>query len=75
MTQQNTSVDHAALKIGTAWVATAFTSWADVAAFLAAGYTFCLWCEWIWKRFGRSFAEGRGWIKRIKRRKDDADVD
>ena len=71
MTTQHTSVDHAALKVGTAWIATIFTSWADFAAFLAAIYTMLLICEWIWKRLGRPYSERRGWVKRIKRRADD----
>lgn len=60
-----------AVKAVSAWVAVGFTSWADVAAFLAAVYSFILILEWIWKKFGRPFAESKGWVKRKKRRADD----
>ena len=59
------------MKIATAWIATIFTSWADFAAFLAAGYTLCLWGEWVWKKFGRAFFERRGWITPRSRRAGD----
>lgn len=70
-TEQHTSVTAPGTKVATAWIATLFTSWADVASFLAAVYTLCLLGEWLWKRVGRPFAEGRGWVKRLKRRADD----
>jgi hypothetical protein len=60
------------VKIVTAWAAVGLTSWADVAAALAALYTFLLILEWLWKKLGRPFCEDRGWIKRQKRRRDDA---
>lgn len=69
--EQNISVDHAGLKITTAWVATAFTSWAEFAAFLAAIYTMCLLGEWLWRKILRPFAERHGWVKRLKRRSSD----
>lgn len=60
-----------AIKVVTAWTAVGFTSWADVASFLAAVYTALLIAEWLWKKFGRPFAEEHGWIRRKKRRRDD----
>lgn len=68
---QPTSVDHAAVKVASVWIATLFTSWADVAAFLAAVYSLLLIGEWLWKRLGRPFCEARGWLKYRARRKDD----
>lgn len=59
------------LKAVSAWGVVAITSWADVAAMLAAFYTVLLIGEWFWKKFGRPAAESRGWIKRTKRRKED----
>lgn len=46
-------------------------SWPDIAAALAAGYTICLWGEWIWRKFMRPALESRGWIKRLRRRAED----
>ena len=51
-------VAKAASAIGLAGV-----TWSEWAAILAAFYTFLLIGEWLWKRLGRPFAEGRGWIK------------
>lgn len=68
---QHTSVDHAAAKVASVWAATLFTSWADVAAFLAAIYSLLLIGEWLWKRLGRPFCEARGWLKPLRRRKED----
>jgi len=51
------------------------SSWSDVAALLAAFYSFLLICEWFWKKFWRPFLERKGWIKRIRRRRTDADTD
>lgn len=48
------------------------STWADVAAFLAAVYSAVLLLEWLWKRVGRPFAERRGWVARLKRRSYDA---
>jgi hypothetical protein len=59
------------IKIATAWGAVAITSWADIAAMLAALYTLLLILEWLWKKFGRPFAEIHGWLKRKTRRRDD----
>ena len=59
------------LKAVSAWGVVAITSWADVAAMLAAIYTLLLMCEWGWKKIIRPFTERRGWTKPPKRRKDD----
>jgi hypothetical protein len=38
-------------------------SWSDIAAMLAALYTFCLLTEWAWKRVWKPLAQRLGWIK------------
>jgi len=58
------------IKVATAWVAVGITSWAEAAAFAAFIYTCALLAEWIWKKL-RPFAERRGWITRVYRRKGD----
>lgn len=40
-------------KGASAWAAVGFTSWSDVAAFLASCYTLLLICDWIWKHIKR----------------------
>lgn len=78
---QNTAETMAApaIKIASAWAAwwasVGITSWSDVAAMLAALYTALLIFEWMWKRVFRPFAERRGWIKRLSRRREDFAVD
>jgi hypothetical protein len=72
MTDQPQSVLAPGLKIASAWAAVGITSWSDVAAILASAYTALLIGEWFWKKVWRSFCEERGWVKRAKRRKDDA---
>ena len=69
--EQHTSVAHPGIKIATAWGALMVTSWADVAAALAAIYSALLICEWLWKRLIRPFCERRGWVKRKLRRATD----
>lgn len=59
------------VKVVSVWAAVGFTSWSDVAAFLAAVYSLLLILDWVWKKFGRPIAEDRGWVKRKKRRADD----
>lgn len=59
------------LKIASAWALVGITSWADFAAFLAAIYSLILIGEWVWKKFIRGFCEARGWVTRVRRRKDD----
>lgn len=63
------------LKAGSAWVAVGVTTIVDaaqlIAAVLAALYTLMLMLEFLWKKFGRPFAESRGWVKRKARRRDD----
>ncbi len=71
MNNDQVSVAAPATKIGTAWAAVGVTSWAEAASALAFLYTLILIGEWIWKKFGRSIAERRGWIRRQKRRRDD----
>lgn len=38
------------LKLGSVWAAVGVTSWADVAAILAAIYSGLLVCEFLWKK-------------------------
>ncbi len=38
-------------------------SWSNIAAALAAIYTFSMLIEFWWKKFWRPLAERRGWIK------------
>lgn len=59
------------VKIASAWGAVAVTSWTDFASMIAAIYTMALFGEWLWKKFFRPMAESRGWLRRIKRRKND----
>lgn len=42
--------------------------WSELAAFLAASYTFLLLSEWWWKKLWRPLAERKGWIpkKRVR---------
>lgn len=37
-------------------------TWAEVAQFMAALYTGCLFIEWAWKRVLKPLAQRRGWI-------------
>lgn len=65
---QNTSVDAPITKIIATWCAAGLAnigihSWGDFASFAAGMYTLCLLGEFFWLRFGRSFAEARGWVK------------
>lgn len=69
--QQHSVVAAPVVKVVTAWAAVGFTSWTDVAAFLAAVYSAILIGEWCWKKCGRPFFEARGWLKRKARRADD----
>lgn len=69
--ETHSAVAHPVVKVVSVWVAVGITSWADLAAFLAALYSFMLICEWLWKKLGRPFFEARGWLKRKKRRADD----
>jgi hypothetical protein len=69
MTDTPQTVAAPGIKIVTAWGAVAITSWADIAAMLAAVYTLLLILEWLWKKFGRPFAENHGWIIQHKKRR------
>lgn len=69
--ETNSAVAAPIAKVATAWAAVGFTSWADVASFLAALYTLLLILEWIWKKWVRPFCEDRGYFKRRSRRKED----
>lgn len=42
-------------------------TWSDIAAMLAALYTFCLLTEWGWKRVWKPLAQRMGWIKGPRR--------
>ena len=70
MTSEST-VPAPGVKLVSVWAAVSFTSWADVAAFLAAVYSLLLIGEWLWKKIGRPFCERRGWIAARLRRKGD----
>lgn len=70
--EQHTSVNHPIAKIVTAWLAgIGVSSWSDFAAMCAATYSVLLIGEWLWKRFGRPYAEARGWVVPRLRRKAD----
>jgi hypothetical protein len=74
-----TSVPHARAKLGTAWLAAVGVSnWEEaasaaafVASCLAALYTLCLTLEFVWRKWLRPFLERRGFIRRVRRRRDD----
>lgn len=69
--QQHSAVAAPVIKVVSAWAAVGFTSWTDVAAFLAAVYSLLLIAEWLWKKLGRPFCELHGWLKRKQRRAGD----
>lgn len=60
-----------AVKLASVWGAVAVTSWADLAAMLAAIYTLILIGEWFFKKFIRPFCERHGWMKRLHKRYND----
>jgi hypothetical protein len=65
-------VSHPIAKIVTAWLAAlGLSSWGNLASMMAAAYTALLIADWVWKRFGRRFAENKGWVKRRRRRRSD----
>lgn len=74
-TDQQSTVTAPVVKVVTAWAAVGITSWADVASILAALYTLVLLLDWVWKKFGRPFAEDRGWVRRKQRRRTDSRFD
>ena len=69
--EQHSTVASPGFKLLTVWAAVGYTSWADVAAFLAAIYSLLLIGEWLWKKIGRPFCERHGWIAARLRRKGD----
>lgn len=70
--EQATSVEHPMFKAMTALlVGIGVSSWADFAQMVAALYTVLLVGEWIWKHSIRGFCERRGWVKRLRRRRED----
>jgi hypothetical protein len=69
--QQHSVVAAPVIKVVSAWAAVGFTSWTDVAAFLAAIYSLLLIAEWVWKKVGRPFADRRGWAARKRPRPAD----
>jgi hypothetical protein len=71
MNDGDAAITHPVLKLVTAWLAISITSWADVASILAALYTLLLIGEWLWKRLVRPRLEGRGLVKRKRRRLTD----
>lgn len=52
----------AGLKLGSVWAAVGVTSWADVAAVLAALYSGLLICEFLWKKVIRPVLRWRGLV-------------
>jgi hypothetical protein len=58
----------AGTKLGTVWAAVGITSWGDLAAALAALYSFLLVCEFAWKKVIRPVCEWMEWVapKEIK---------
>ena len=63
MTDDRGQIAAPAIKAISAWGVLAVTSWADIAAALAAAYTLLLIIEWLWKK--------RTWRKRRNRRTAD----
>lgn len=61
--QENAEIAAPAAKVASAWALVGVTSWADMAAFLAAIYSAILISEWCWKRFGRDLAKRWGLVK------------
>jgi hypothetical protein len=53
----------AGAKLGSVWAAVGVTSWADVAAVLAAVYSALLIAEFLWKKAIKPFLQWRGYIK------------
>lgn len=57
-------VNHPIFKVasvGAAWFAG--MTWGELASMMACGYTLLLIVDWFWKRFGKTLAIRRGWIK------------
>lgn len=52
----------AGTKLGSLWAAVGVTSWADVAAALAALYSVLLIGEWLWKKMIKPFMVWRKWL-------------
>ena len=52
----------AGAKLGSVWAAVGVTSWADVAAVLAAVYSALLIIEFAWKKAIKPFLQWRGWL-------------
>lgn len=65
----------AGTKLTSVWAAVGITSWADAAAFLAALYSVLLIAEFMWKKFGRPFAEWRGWVAPAPKKRGKAKTD
>jgi hypothetical protein len=51
-------------KLTSVWAAVGFTTWADVAAFLAALYSVLLIGEFVWKKWAKPLA--LWWAGRVK---------
>lgn len=73
LSDHGTSVSAPTAKTAALFALLGISTWTDVAAIMAAFYSFLLICEWFWKRLGRPFCERQGWLKRPKRRKEDAE--
>lgn len=66
--QSATGIDHAGIKIGSAWGSVllaklGFASWSELAAFVAFVYTVCLLAEWWVKKFWLPLLRRWGWLK------------
>lgn len=80
--EQTTSVAMPAAKLVTVWggvlASWGINSWSDVSAILtavsaaiAALYSLCLLFEWLWRKIVRPFCEYHGWVRRVRRRRED----
>lgn len=72
--EDTVSVAHPVVKVASVWGVLYITTWADVAAALAALYSLLLIAEWVWRKFLRSLCERIGLLPpagRTKRTRTD----
>lgn len=62
-------------KIAGVWVAWGFSSWSEVAGFLAAILSALALSEWLWKKLFRPMCVYAGWLQPRKRRELDREED
>lgn len=66
---EDQTVQHPFAKAASAIVFTfAGLSWSEIAALLAACYTFLLILDWFWVRLWRPMFENRGWLRKKRMR-------